>query len=261
MPFDAALEPTPVREKVLLKNRIVWLAIMSAFVVSAHSAGAQSGAASGLYQILSGSYDECCGLGWDFRFSLPNESQGFVRLTVDPQSSITRMAFLGANGRTVFSVVPCPPDDPINFSLDNGLIFSNNIVFHVDPGPPPYVVYWNYSVSNSTDTLRINGTLGTAQQFCADVPTQFSHSNVVAVLVQGPTLRITEFSKDGPLLFIQGNTGWTNVIEASVDLVTWTPISTNLMPNTLCPICPYILFRDAASTNLARRFYRCFEIP
>ena len=70
-----------------------------------------------------------------------------------------------------------------------------------------------------------------------------------------------EFSKDGPLLFIQGNTGWTNVIEASTDSVTWTPISTNLMPNTLCPICPYILVRDAVSTNLVRRFYRCFEIP
>ena len=245
----------------MVKNRIISLAIMSAFVVSTHWAGAQSGAASGLYQIISGSYDACCGIAGDFRFSLPNESQGFVRLTVDPQRSIASMTFLGADGQAVFSVVPCPPGDPITFGFGYGFTFSNNIEFHVDPGPPPYSVYWNYSVSNSTDSLRINGTLGTAQQFCVHVPAQFSHSNVVAVLMPGPTLRITEFSKDGPLLFIQGNTGWTNVIEASTDSVAWTPINTNLMPNTLCPICPYILFRDATSTNLVRRFYRCFEIP
>ena len=243
------------------KNRIIWLAIMSAFLVSIHWAGAQSGAASGLYQIISGNYDECCGIGGDFRFSLPNESQGFVRLAVDPQGNTAAMTFLGEDGQTVFSVVPCPPGDPINFRLDYGFVFSKSFVFHVDPGPPPYQTYWNYTVSNSTDRLRIDGTLGTAQQNCVDVPTQFSHSNVVAVLLPGPRLRTMEFSKDGALLFIQGKAGWTNVIEASTDLLIWTPISTNLMPNTLCPVCPYILFRDAVSTNLVRRFYRCFEIP
>jgi hypothetical protein len=245
----------------MLRNRIVRWAIMLAFIASTHWAGAQSRPATGLYQIISGTYGECCGIAGEFRSSLPNENQSFVRLTVEPQSGIATMAFLRADGQTIFSVVPCAPGDPINFNLVYGFFFSNSIVFHVDPGPPPYAVFWNYSVSHSTDSLRINGTLGTAQQFCADVPTQFGHSNVVAVLVPGPTLRITEFSKDGPLLFIQGNTGWTNVIEASADSVAWSPISTNLMPNTLCPICPYILFRDAGSTNLARRFYRCFEIP
>ena len=245
----------------MLKNRIIWLAIMLAFVVSIGCAGAQSGAATGLYQIISCNYEECCGFGGGFHSALPNENQSFVRLMVELQASIATMSFLGKDGQTVFSVVPCPPGDPINFSLDYGFIFSNSIVFHVDPGPPPYGLYWNYSLTNSADSLRIDGTIGTALQDCVDVPTQFSHSNVVAVLVPGPTLRITEFSKDGALLFIQGNSGWTDVIEASTDSVAWTPISTNLMPNTLCPVCPYILFRDAASTNLARRFYRCFEIP
>ena len=36
---------------------------------------------------------------------------------------------------------------------------------------------------------------------------------------------------------------------------------TSVMPATVCPICPYILFQDTASTNLSRRFYRSFEIP
>ena len=51
------------------------------------------------------------------------------------------------------------------------------------------------------------------------------------------------------------------MIEASTNLVSWMPISTNVMPATLCPICPYILFRDSDSTNLAKRFYRSFEFP
>src|SRR6266704_4987506 len=99
----------------MLKNRIVWLVMISTFVVSTHWADAQSWvAATGLYQIISGSYDECCGIAGDFRFSLPNESQSFVRLTVNPQTSIATMAFLGADGLTAFGVVPCPPGDPIN---------------------------------------------------------------------------------------------------------------------------------------------------
>jgi len=60
----------------MLKNRIIRLAIMSAFVVSTHWAGAQSGAATGLYQIISGSYDACCGIAGDFRFSLGGAGHG-----------------------------------------------------------------------------------------------------------------------------------------------------------------------------------------
>ena len=89
----------------MLKNRIIWLAIISTFV-PLHSSLAQSGPASGLYQIISGTYIECCGIGGDFRSSLPNESQGFVRLTVDPQSDLATMTFLGEDSQTIFSVVP-----------------------------------------------------------------------------------------------------------------------------------------------------------
>jgi len=58
----------------MLKNRIVWLATRSAFVVSTHAAGAQRGAATGLYQIISGTYAECCGFGGGFHSALPNEN-------------------------------------------------------------------------------------------------------------------------------------------------------------------------------------------
>lgn len=237
------------------------LAITAALIVSVRLAGAQSGVTSGLYEIASGTYTECCGFGGEVRSPVPNERQGFVRLTMDAQTGLATMTFLGRDLQTIFSVVPCPIGDPVQFHFEYGFIYSNSIIFLVDPGPPPYGIYWHYSVSYSTNSLQINGALGMADQGCADVPTDFGNSNVVAQLVAGPRMSVTEYSKEGALLFIQGHAGWTNVVEASTNLVSWTPISTNLMPATTCPVCPYILFRDPASTNLANRFYRSFEFP
>ena len=237
------------------------LAITAALVVSVRLAGAQSSVTSGLYEIVSGTYTECCGIAGEMRSPAPNERQSFVRLSVDTQTDLATMTFLGRDLQTVFSVVPCPIGDPVQFLFNYGFVYSNSIIFLADPGPPPYGIYWHYSVSYSTNSLQINGALGMAGQGCADVPTDFGHSNVVAQLVAGPRMSVTEFSKEGALLLIQGHAGWTNVVEASTNLVSWTPISTNLMPATQCPICPYILFRDSASTNLATRFYRSFEFP
>src|SRR5437867_9912246 len=112
-------------------KRLTYIALTTAVASSMlYRASAAPGPANGLYQIISGTYIECCGIGGDFRSSLPNESQGFVRLTVDPQSDLATMTFLGEDSQTIFSVVPCPPGDPINFSFDYGFIFSNSIVFH-----------------------------------------------------------------------------------------------------------------------------------
>ena len=180
----------------MLKNKFILSAAAVAFALCIRPARAQSGPASGLYQIVSGSYIECCGLAGAFRQNLPNATQSFIKLTVDPQKKLAAMTFLGADMQTVFSVVPCPAGDPIGFDFSTGLIFSNRIVFHVDPGPPPYQVYWNYAVSNSADSLRIDGMLAYSRMLCADVPNQFTHSNVVAQLV---TVRpvIDQFERAG----------------------------------------------------------------
>ena len=58
---------------------------------------------------------------------------------------------------------------------------------------------------------------------------------------------------------IQGQAGWTDVIEASSDLRNWTPVSTNVMDFSLCPICPFAVFEDPESTKLTSRFYRAYE--
>jgi hypothetical protein len=230
-----------------------------ALTMSIHLAVAQTGVTSGLYEIVSGAYTECCGIAGEMTVRLPNESQRFVWLIVDSQTGLASMSFLGADRQTVSSVAPCPAGGSIPFALNYGFCHSNSITFLVDPGPPPYSIYWHYEVTNSASGLLINGALGTANQGCADVPTQFSHSNVVATLVPGPIVSVAEYSKEGALLLVQGHAGWTNVIEASADLLSWTALRTNLMPTGGCPICSTFVFRDTAGTNLANRFYRCFE--
>ena len=173
-------------------KRRTWLVIIPVILFSVGSTRAQTVPASGLYQIISGNYIECCGLAGDFHWSLPNKTQSYVKLVVDPHSKLAAMTFLGEDMETVFSVITCPDGDRIGFSFNQGLVFTNGIVFHVDPGPPPHPVYWNYAVSNSADSLRIDGTLGILQQLCLDVPDRFSHSNVVAVLMPTAAIRVSE---------------------------------------------------------------------
>ena len=175
-----------------LTLRHLSLAITVLFI---HSAGAPSRAASGLYQILSGSYSECCGIGGDFRSALPSESQAFVRLNLDPQSDVATMTFLGEDMRTVFSIVPCPGTDSINFTFFGFVASDGTMVFHVDPTPPPDLTQWTYTVSNSANRLRIDGTLVAHRSGCADLPDHFTHSNVVAVLVPPPI--IDRIERDG----------------------------------------------------------------
>jgi len=216
----------------------------------------------GLYQITSGRYSECCGIvGLPTGYNLPDPRQSYIRFAVDPQSGIASMSFLSDDAQTVFSTIPCPAAGAIDFSFDYGFSNQDSTFFHVDPGPPPYGKYWSYGVTNTPYTLVINGILGTAMSPCADVPTRFNHSNVVAVLVVPPRLTILGASvESGARLFLQGHAGQTNVIEASTDLVSWVPVSTNVMDYSLCPICPYVIFEDPATTNYPVRFYRAFEI-
>ena len=75
-----------------------------------------------------------------------------------------------------------------------------------------------------------------------------------------PRLSIPQCSLDGCVQFtVPGAWGQTNVLEASTDLVHWTPICTNVFPPTACIDCPVIDFEDPSS--LPRRFYRAVLAP
>src|SRR5437763_10172392 len=82
---------------------------------SRHCADAQTAFVSGLYQIVSGSFGECCGIAGTVVSSLPRDDQSYVKLTVDPQTTLATMTFLGKDTKTAFSVAGCPPGDPVQF--------------------------------------------------------------------------------------------------------------------------------------------------
>jgi len=77
-----------------------------------------------------------------------------------------------------------------------------------------------------------------------------------------PRIRLeTMLPGNSAKLMVQGRAGQTHVVEASSDLIQWTPISTNVMPATVCPTCPFLYVQDSATTQQGYRFYRAYEAP
>ena len=210
---------------------------------------------NGLYQINSGRYTACCGFGGsDLGYDLPSESQSFVRIEIDQSKSAT-MTFLGADGQTVFSILRCPSGPAIPFSFSYGLVFPDRLVFHIDPAE----YYWNYTVSNSPNGLRIEGILGLIRSGCLDVPDKFGHSNVVATLLPAPP-RIEGVERQGGLLqfHFSGEAPYDYFVEYSESLAAqnWQSLTnfqaklTTIMATVTDPL-----------SNSAGRFYRIRKQP
>src|SRR3954466_14495336 len=101
----------------MVRNRKIQLAHILTCVLCSQIVWAQNGPTSGLYEITSGKYSECCGFaGNDFGLDLPDPSQKYLRFNVDSQTNTASMTFLGEDARTVFSRVSCSPSAAINFS-------------------------------------------------------------------------------------------------------------------------------------------------
>jgi hypothetical protein len=250
----------------MMKYKTVGLSLFSVTTLWLASASAQEVPVSGLYQIISGTYSECCGIAGPFMHSLPETNQHYVQLTVDSQENRAQMAFLSEDLHTVFSTSPGGPSTGFTFLFTTGTVFSDHIQFETEIHVPENQQWWSYSASSSSGTLRINGVAIAPIWGGADIPEEFQHTNLLAVLVSSvskPTIARPRLAANRVIQFavIDGRGGQTNVIEASENLVTWTAISTNVFPATTCPICPFIDFQDPASTNLARRFYRSFTLP
>jgi hypothetical protein len=239
-------------EKIMFNNnRIRWA--MAALAVCFSLTRASSAPVSGLYQIVSGTYDACCGIGGDFGSDLPSDEQSFVRLTIDKQSNLATMTFLGKDMETIFSIEPCPAGNPVPFSFDFGFILSNSIVFHVDPGPPPLGVVWNYAVSNEPAAIRINGTLGFALRGCLDVPDRFSHSNVVAVLLPEASIRVSEVE-----------VCWSSVSNLDYQVQYRSTLTTNVWTNLGSPVAATnasTCVTDKVARGEPQRFYRVLLLP
>jgi len=250
----------------MTKHKTFGLAVLAVAVLGLASPRAAEVPAGGLYQIISGTYTECCGIGGRFIHSLPEADQSYVQLTVDLQANQAQMAFLGEDLHTVFSTSPGGPETGFTFLFTTGTVLSDHIQFQPEIQVPENQQSWSYTASSSAGRLQINGVAIAPIPGGADIPEEFEHTNILAVLVSDaskPTISHPRFAANGAIQFtvIDGRAGQTNVIAASDDLVTWTPISTNIFPATTCPFCPFIDFQDPASTNLVHRFYRSFSLP
>jgi hypothetical protein len=181
----------------MLERTLVGLATLSALTLGLRPAQAQSTFKSGYYEITSGLYSECCGFaGNPFSYELPDERQGFVELSIDPGGNTARLTFLGPDLRTVFTSYPWIPDRTFAFSFNNGIVSSNYIQFgEGTPLPRPGLPNWNYTVRDQSGSLSISG-IAVTPMFGADVPNQFNHTNVVAMLLTNPVV-IDRIERDG----------------------------------------------------------------
>jgi len=220
---------------------------------------AQNAGPTGIYEISSGAYVECCGIGGETRTALPNNAQRLIALNLDAESHTASLAILGDDVRTVFSIVPvCPPSQPVFFNFQHGLIFPDHFLFFVDPGPDGS--YWHYSLDYSPSRLVLNGVFRKPQPECADAPDQFTHTNVVAYLVAPPNLELSGYFQDRSVITVHGRAGWLTVVEASSDLKTWVQIGREIMPATRCARCPMLDVVDTVA-GVTSRFYRSYQRP
>ncbi len=222
----------------MTKYKTVVLTVFSVTVLWLASPRAQEVPISGLYQIMSGSYTECCGIGGELTHPLPDATQGFVELIIDSQRNFAQMTFLGQDMHTILSIPADGPRSGFTFLFRDGEVLSDHIQFGEPiPLPEQDQPSFSYAVSNATDTLRINGGVVTPCPGCADFFTRFEHTNLVAVLKSTPAmprLSLTALSTDGVFGFIirDGRWGQTNVVEASADLITWTPCLEDYFPES-----------------------------
>lgn len=215
-------------------------------VLFASLAGAQP--AGGIYEIRSGRYTECCGIAGPLLTLLPESRQASVHLAFDPAGA--RLTFLGQDLETVFSIPPLSPRPGFVYALSNGMVFPDRIEFR-GQGPSPVQLsgqtFLDYTVSNLADGLRINGTLVLPCLFCADVPTQFKHTNVVAVWLPPPPV-IEDVQREGDLLrfrftgeppydyFVEftdslPSTGWLSLTNFRAKLATIEAVVTDPLTN------------------------------
>jgi len=166
----------------------------------------------------------------------------FVALTVDSQRRSAQMAFLAEDMQTVFR------------SFSNGMVFPDHIQFvsgFAVIGRPPS---WNYTVSNATGALRINGTLHEGP-ICCDVYNTFTHTNVAAALIPAAavTIRVSEVE-------VCWNTASNRTYQvqyrSALDANVWINLGSPLPGNgsTNC-------ITDKVALGQPKRFYRVLTWP
>jgi hypothetical protein len=236
----------------MLKKAIAGFAIISGLALCARISHAQL--ASGVYEIISGRYTECCGIGGAFIYTLPYSSQGFVELTIDSQNQRAQMTILGQDRHTVFRIPQVGPRSGFTYSLSNGVVYSDRIEFGEFPAPTVGQPLLRYTVSNDAGALRISGTLTLSCLACADLPMQFKHTNVVAISLPAAPI-IEGVERDGTLMRFRftGEPPYDYFVEFSESLPATNWLS---LTNYRAKIQPIEAVVTDPLSNGPARFYR-----
>jgi len=177
-----------------MKRPALWTGLGTAFWLWGMAAAAAEGVpASGFYTIISGAFVSCCGFaGVPLSRPLPSGSQACIEVRVDAASGTARMQVLGADMRTVFVFPQVGPQPVLALRFDRGQVLPDRLRFEQMAGPEPGSAFWSYTLAGAGDTLSLNGWARLPCPGCADVPTDFTHTNVVARRMPEVTLRVSE---------------------------------------------------------------------
>ena len=190
---------------------------------------AQNAPASGLYQITGGRHTLCCGFGGPIVQLLPSTDQSYILVTVDAQGNRPVVAILGEDQETVLTEPALLSRPAFRFALSNGVISSAGIEFRSPaPGPDPRAPSYSYRVSGTAGGLLLQGRTSLPCLGCADVPNDFTHSNVVASLVVSAPRLEGVVQEGGRLRFrFTGEPGYIYSVEFSDHLQggPWLPLT------------------------------------
>lgn len=238
----------------MLNNRVIRFASILALMLGIESPSAQSGPTGGLYQIVSGRYIACCGIAGPFIAPLPDARNAFIELTVDLKNNLAQMKVLGQDMHTVLRILPESCRSEFAYVFTNGIIFPDHIEFGEPLLPPvPDRPLFSFVISNSMDTLSINGAVIAPCPGSADLPVEFQHTNVVAVLMPIATLRVSEVevcwnTASNRTYQVQYRSTWTT--NAWADL--GPPVAGNGSTNCIT---------DKVPLGQSQRYYRMLTLP
>lgn len=239
----------------MLKHRVVWVGISLALILSLPWAGGQDAPKNGWYQIVRGDYFACCGITSvpDVE-PLPSDGIAYVELKADPTNNLAQMRFLAQDMHTILRLPRIGSRPDFLFAFTNGMIFSNHIQFEA-PLPPPGSVqaYFDYTISNVNDTLHINGRVFAPCGGCADVHTDFRHTNVVAVLMPAANIRRS-----------QVEVSWLATSNRIYQVQYCTCLNTNVWIDLGLPLVgvgSMTRVFDSVLEGQPQRFYRVWVLP
>jgi hypothetical protein len=235
-------------------SKTVLLAV-SMSVLAVPAARGQSEPRSGLFQITSGRYEGCCGFSPIPNVEpLPRDAQAFVELTIDRQRNVAELRFLGRDMRTVFQKPPDGPQSGFTYAFTNGMVFPDHIQFGELPTPSGSdLVQSYYVVTNSTDTLRIDGWVHLPCPGCSDWLTHFSHVAVLAIAVPTLAIRVSEVE-----------VCWNTTSNRNYQLQFRSALTTNAWTDLGVPVegnGSTICVANKVPLGQSQRFYRVLTLP